>query len=210
MILSEIREEVRDNIQEVAGIDGAIFSDPLLNRHIIREILSLSSKDIYLEEIWETTLDPTLDYSDGISLPDSTIKVESVERNDGTTTTPFWNPINGVDNYQGALFLPYTPTTIQDLRIKIRKAFAVPADNTIDTEVPDDKIEIVIWGTTIRCYRILIGYLRGSQSWDSTTKPGDLQIYSIIAFLKEARDYYKELVQQYHTDPRPREIDLTS
>ena len=205
---SDIRTEVRDNIQEVSGIQGAIFSDALLNRHITREILSLPKKDIYLEELWTQTLDPLVDYSDGIALPPGTVKVEVIERNDGTSTYPDWNSLSGVDNYSGAIFLPYTTTTTDTLRLKLKKSFTVPTDDITALDIDDDVCEVVVWGVTVRCYRILIGYLRGSQSWDSVTLPGNLNINTINGWLREAKDYYKELIQLYATVPRPRDISL--
>lgn len=207
---SDIRTEVRDNIQEASGIDGAIFTDDLINRHIERELLSLPRKGIYLEEMWTQTLDPTEDYSSGIVLPSGTVKVESVERNDGTSSNPDWNLLSGIDNYNGSIFLPFTVTTSYDIRVKIKKVFTVPSDDVVALDLDDDKCEVLIWGVTIRCYRILIGYLRGSQSWDSVTKPGDLNINTINSWLREAVDHYKELIRQYGTVPRPRDIDLTS
>jgi hypothetical protein len=63
---------------------------------------------------------------------------------------------------------------------------------------------------TIRCYKILIGYLRGSRSWDTVTKPGDLSIPVVVNWLRDAKSDYKELVQIYARVPRPRDIDLTS
>lgn len=208
MTQADIRTEVRDYIQETSGVTGGIFTDDVLNRAIASEIRGLPSKDIYKEELWQVSLVPTTDYSDGIALPDGTVKVEGIERNDGTATYEDWNPLSGVDNYEGAIFLPYTVTSAQDIRVKIKKAFAVPANNTDQVEVPEDKMEVVIWGVVIRCYRMLLGYLRGSQSWDSVTKPGDLSIPVVTVWLREAQDHYKEIVQQFATSPRPRDIDL--
>ena len=205
MVRSDLRTEIRDNIQEASGASNAIWSDTLLNRHITREIRSLPSKEIYLEQLWTmSTVANQIDYS----LPTGTVKVESVERNDGTASLPQWYELNGWDNYAGALYLPYTPGTSESIRIKIKKAFTVPSDDVTALDIPDDKTEIVVWGVTIRCYRILIGYLRGSVSWDSVTKPGDVQITVIQNWLRDAEKYYKELTQLYMTHPRPREISL--
>ena len=208
MTRTELRAEIRDNIQEASGIDGAIFTDAVLNRHIEREILSLPRKNIYLEESWVTSLDSSTDYSDGITLPTGIRKVESVERNDGTSTNPDWQPISGVDNYNNAIFLPFQVTSSYDIRVKIKKAFEVPTDDVTDVEVPDDKCEVVTWGVTLRCYRIFIGYLRGSQSWDAVTKPGDIAVGVMQGWLRDAKQIYDDLIRDYATTPRPRDIDL--
>lgn len=207
---ADIRTEVRDNIQEASGIDGAIFSDDLINRHIVREIRSLPQKEIYLEYLWEETLNPSTDYSDGITLPAGTVKVEEVERNDGSTSYPDWTSLKGIDNYNGALFLPSRVTTSYSIRAKLKKAFTVPSDDVTALDVPDDKCEVVVWGVTVRLYRILMGYLRGSQSWDSVTKPGQLEMTVVQNWLRDAGQHYKDLTQQYATSPKPRDIDLTS
>lgn len=207
---SDIRQEVRDNIQEVSGIGGAIFSDPLINRHITREIRSLPKNNIYLEELWQTSLNSSTDYSNGLALPDGTEKVEEVEINSGNSTSPSWIPFQGVDFYQGSLFFPSQIFTSQDIRVKIKKQFTIPTGDLVALDVPDDKCEILVWGVTLRLYRIMIGYLRGSQSWDTVTKPGDVSINSVSAWIRSAEQHYKELIQQYQTEPKPRDIDLVS
>lgn len=207
---SDIRQEVRDNIQEASGIAGAIFSDALINRHITREIRSLPQKEVYLEELWQVTLDSTTDYSDGITVPTGTVKIEEIERNDGSSSFPEWRPLSGVDNYGGAIFLPFRVTSSMSVRAKLKKEFTVPTDDIVALDVPDDKCEIVVWGVTVRLYRILMGYLRGSQSWDSVTKPGQLEMTVVQNWLRDAERHYQELIRQYSTSPKPRDIDLTS
>lgn len=207
---SDIRTEIRDNINEVSGLTGAIWSDALLNRHINREILSFPKKDIYLEESWTQTLTSGTDYSDGIVLPSGTEKVETVERNDGTSSYPVWNPLGGVDNYSGAIFLPFTVGSDMDIRIKIKKAFTIPTDDVTALDVTDDVCEVIVWGVTLRCFKILMGYLASSKSWDSITKPGGLQMTSVQAWIRDAEKYYRDLIKEYATVPRPRDIDLVS
>jgi hypothetical protein len=202
----DIRQEVRDNIQETSGQQGAIWSDALLNRHIAREIRSLPKYDIYNEQLWTTT---TVVNQYDYVLPIGTEKVESVEINGGSVTLPVWSEINGVDNYAGALYLPYRPSIARTLRIKIKKQFTVPTDDVTALDVDDDVCEVVTWGVTLRCYKMLIGYLRGSQSWDSVTKPGDLTLPTIQAFIRDAEKYYHDMIQEYATVPLPRDIDLT-
>lgn len=205
----DIRQEVRDNIQEVSGVSNAIWSDTLLNRHIVREILSLPRQGIYQEESWTQTLDADTDYSAGIPLPSGTIKAETVERNDGTSTNPHWVELKGVDNYNNNIYLPYDPSTDEEIRVKIKRSFTSPSADGVALDIDDDKCEVVVWGVTIRCYRILIGYLRNSVSWDTVTKPGDLSIPAIQSWLRDAQEYYKMLIKRYGTAPKPRDIDLT-
>lgn len=207
---SDLRTEIRDNLQEASGIDGAIWSDDLLNRHITREIRSLPAKDIYDEDIYTVTLDPTIDYSDGISLPTGTVKVEAVERNDGTSSFPDWIGISGVDNYNGAIFLPYRVHTAVSLRLKIKKTFTVPTDDVTALDIPDDKCEIVAAGVTLRCFKMLVAYLFKSISWDSVTKPGDVQVSVAQNWVRDAKKEYDEVIRNYRTEPRPRDIDLVS
>ncbi len=207
---SDLRTEIRDNIQEVSGVQNAIWSDTLLNRHISREIQSLHNKNIFKEAVYSATLDSSTDYSSGIVLPTGTVKIEELERNDGTSTNPDWNPLLGVDNYAGALFLPFTITNDMSIRGKLKKKFTVPSDDVTALDVPDDVCEVVVWGVTIRCFKMLIGYLANSKSWDSVTKPGNLQITSVQNWIRDAEKYYQDLVKQYATNPRPRDIDLTS
>lgn len=204
---SDLRTEIRDNIQEASGITGAIWSDILLNRHITREIRSLPKKDIYLEELWTTT---TVQNQEDYTLPTGTHKVEKLERNDSTSAVPYWNEIKGYDTYAGALYLPYLPGSSETIRVHIKKQFTVPTDDVTAVDIPDDTCEVVVWGVTIRCYKMLIGYLRGSQSWDSVTKPGDLQIAFIQNWIRDAESYYKDLIKLYARIPRPRDIDLVS
>lgn len=53
---SDLRTEIRDNINEASGVDGAIWSDTLLNRHITREILSLPKKIFILNKYGQLLL----------------------------------------------------------------------------------------------------------------------------------------------------------
>lgn len=56
----------------------------------------------------------------------------------------------------------------------------------------------------------MIGNLRGSQSFDSVTNPGGVTISVLQAWLRDAEKTYQDLVQEYATVPRPRDIDLIS
>lgn len=205
---ADLETEIRDNIQEASGVAGAIWSDTVLDRHILRELLTLSRRNIYLERTYSVTLTSGTDYSSGIVLPTGTVKVESVERNEGTSSIPQWETISGCDFYGGSLFLPYRVDTDTTIRVKVKKKFTAPSDDSSTMDLDDEFAEIVVWGVTLRCYRMFIGYLRGSVSWDSVTKPGDVAIPSIQNWIRDADKHYKELIQLYQYSPKPRDIDL--
>ncbi len=204
---SDLRTEIRDNLQEASGIGGAIWSDALLNRHITREIQSLPSKDIYLEQLQTTTL--VVDQYD-YALPSTCFKVEKVERNDGTSALPDWNELKGWDNYSGALYFNWRPSKADTIRILMKTRFTVPTGDVAALDVPDDICEVVVWGVTLRCEKMLMAYLQKSVSWDTVTKPGDLSQPTVLGWIRDAKKMYDELVRQFAIIPRPREIDLCS
>lgn len=204
---SDLRTEIRDNLQEASGATPQIWSDTLLNRQIAREIKSLPTKDIYLEQLWTTTL--VVNQQD-YTLEDGAIKIEKLERNYGTDDIPDWQEIKGWDTYAGALWFDSLPSKADTIRAHFRKHFAVPSDDVTALEIADDVCEVVVWGVTVRCLKILIGYLSKSISWDTVTKPGDLSIPAIQSYLRDAQAEYKRLVQQYARVPKPRDIDLVS
>ena len=206
---SDIRTEVRDYISEVSGITGAIWSEVLLNRAISREVRSLGRKGLYIEEQYSFSQVVT----DGVGqrnydLPDGWIEVEKLERNDNTTADPDWTEVKGWDTYGDTIYLPYEPSDTKTLRIWYRKHFTVPTGDTTALDIPNDKCEVLVWGVVIRAYHVLVGYLRGSKSWDTVTKPGDLSIPVIQNYLRDALVIYRDLVRQYSHIRRPRDIDL--
>jgi hypothetical protein len=204
MIRSDIVTRARDYLYESTA---NIFSADQLNRLFIEELRSLGAKDVYLEDIWDITT--VIDQQEYL-IPSGTVKIERLERNDGTTAKPSWVEINGWDNYGGYLYLPFNPTDVESYRAFIKKQFTEVADDTTALDIPVDKSELLVWGIVVRAYKMLIGYFRGSQSWDSVTKPGDISMTSIQAWLRDAKTEYKELLQNYATTPRPRDINLTS
>ncbi len=204
MLRSDIRTRVRDYLYETTA---NIWSDTQLNRLFLEELRSLPDKNIYAEELW--TMSAVVDQQD-YALPSGTVEVEKLERNDGTTSKPDWVEINGWDTYAGAIYLPFRPTQTDTYRIHIQKKFTDVEDDTTSLDISNEKSEVLVWGMVIRAYRVLIGYLRNSVSWDSVTKPGDLSIPRIREWLKEARDHYNDLLRQYATQPRPTLINLTS
>lgn len=205
MLRSDLVTRTRDYLNEAVA---DIFTDAQLQRYYNEEIRSLPSKAIYKEGLHTFSTSPTQADPKAYTLTTGVFKVERVERNDGNTTTAQWNEINGCDNYNGILYLPYTPGIVESMRYFSQDYFAVVTDDNTAIDVPDDKSEIVVWGMVIRGYKQAIGYLRNSRSWDSVTKPGDLSIPVLQNWLRDAEKYYKELIQQYATSPRVRSISL--
>lgn len=201
---SDIRTRVRDYLYE----DTAdIFTDVQLNHLIADEITSLPSKGIYLQEIWTTPL--VVDQQD-YELEEGTIGVEALEINMGTTAKPDWVEYKGWKVYQDALYLPDFPTTTDTIRAHLKKRFTNVTDDVTYLDIPDEIAEVVVWGTVIRAYKMVIGYLRSSKSWDSVTLPKSLSIPIIQAWLKDARQDYKELLEAYKIPQKPRDINLVS
>lgn len=201
---SDVRTRVRDYIYESTA---DLISDTQLNRLIAEEIYSLPKKNIYLQEIHTTsTVVDQIDYA----LPTGTIEVELLERNDGAGDKPVWTEINGFDVYGNALYLPYRPSKVDTIRIHISKQFSVPTDDTTAYDVPDDQLEVVVWGTVCRVYRMLMGYFRNSKNWDAISKPDGVSLSSVQNWLRDAERHYTELVKQYAVPTLPRDIDLVS
>jgi len=199
---SDIRTRVRDYIYESVA---DIITDTQLNTLFLEELRSLPAKGIYLEELWTTS---TVENQEDYTLPTGSFKAELVERNEGTTTAPRWVPIVGVDNYAGAIYLPYLPSTTESIRIKVKKKFTEVTDDSTALDLPDDKTEVLVWGIVVKAYKILIGYYRNDKSWDSVTKPGDVGLSSLQAWLRDAKSEYKDLIKMHASISRPRDIDL--
>jgi hypothetical protein len=202
-ILIKVRDYLFDEVGD--GIAGS-FTDVKLQRFLTEELLSLPSKNIYKEEVWAMPLSENVqDYT----LPTGTFKLEIVERNDGSSTTPAWNEISGWDTYGNTLHLDFLPYISMNIRGHLKMFFADLTDDNTDIELEDDKTEALVWGIVVRCYKALIAFYRGSQSWDSVTKPGDVGIGSVQGWLRDAKQEQKEIIQRYATSARPRDINLT-
>lgn len=204
MLRSDLRTRARDELYETTA---NIWSDDRLNRAFEDELRSLPSKGVYLQETHSYTL--TADTLE-MTLPTGTDEVEAVERNDGTATVPDWNPIEGWNTFGLVLRFPAMMSSGDIIRVKIRKAFTVVSDDATAIDVPDDESELVVKGMVVRAYKILVGYLRSNMSWDSVTKPGDLSIPVIVAYLREAKQDYNELLKQYAKPRMAKNINLVS
>ena len=201
---SDIRTRVRDYLYE-ATADW--FSDTQLNRLISEEILSLPSKDIYLESVYTTNLvSGQMDYT----LPTLAKKPERIEINRGTSSAPQWDDFTGWDIFNNALYLDWRPSTTDEIRAFLKIPFTVPTGDVAALDVPDDICEIVVWGVVVRCYKMAIGYLRNAKNWDSIAKPDYLTLNTLNSWLSEAKKDYNDLIKQYMTVSRPRDINLVS
>lgn len=201
---SDIRTRVRDYLYESTA---DWFTDAQLNRLIAEEVRSLPGKDIFKESVYETNL--VIDQTE-YTLPSTTVEVEKIQRNSGTAASPDWDDFTGWDTYNNALYLDYKPSTADEIRAFLRMEYTAPTDDVTYLDVPDNVCEIVVWGVVIRCYKMVIGYLRQAKNWDSVSKPDYLTISAVQGWLQEAKRDYFDLLKQYMTAPRPREINLVS
>ncbi len=199
---SDIRERVRDYLYE-ASADW--FTDNQLNRLISEEIRSLPSKDIYLETVYVTNLVANqMDYT----LPTGSKKPDKIQVNHGTSDAPEWDDFTGWDVFNSSLYLEWRPSTADQIRAFLKCSFTVPTGDVTALDVPDDVCEIVVWGVVVRAYKMVIGYLRQSKNWDSIAKPDYLTLNTVNSWLSEAKKDYNDLIKQYMTVPRPRDINL--
>lgn len=201
---SDIRTRVRDYLYESTA---DWFTDNQLNRLISEEIQSLPSKDVYLEYVYNDTLElDVMEYAFATGVK----KIEKIQINHGTSGSPEWSDFTGWDSYNDTIYLDYLPKTTDTLRIFSKKAFTVPSGDVVALDVPDDVCEIVVWGVVVRAYKMVIGYLRQSKNWDSVAKPDYLTLNTVSNWLAEARKDYNDLIKQYMFVSRPRDINLVS
>ena len=204
---SDIRTRVRDYLYEVSTVPSTVklWTDDQLNRLISEEILSLSKKNIYLEEFWTTTYVPAqLDYT----LPTGTIEVEGVEYNAGTAANPEWIALKGWHVYAGALNFTKDLAYAWSIRIKIRKAYANISDDSTATDIPDARLEVVVLGTAKRATRMILSYFINTKNWDTVAKPDGVSLNQISNMYQVISRDYKEAVNEEKETPKPRDIDL--
>lgn len=200
---ADIRSEVRVDLFEPTA---DLWADADLNSFIAAEIRSLPRKGIYLEKTYTFT---TIVNDDNFALPSNVFKVEKIERNWGTSALPDWVEVKGYDFYNNALYFPSRVSTAYDLRLFWKQSFTVPTDDVTASDIPDEKMEVVIAGCTRRAYKKLLSYFLDTSNWDTIAKPDGISLNQALGLYKEAKDDYQKLIQQYKTVPRPRDIDLT-
>ena len=200
------RDAIRTAIRCYLYEDSAdLFSEVKINQAITDTLRELPRKNIYLEQIHTTTrVKDQIDYT----LPAGTLKVEKVEINLGTSTKEDWDEVKGWDLYGDALYLRSRPSDTYTMRIHIRTKFTNLTDDTTDTDVPNEKLELVYAGASYRCYKMLMGYFVDAKNWDSIAKPDGVSMNMVMNWLKMAKKDYEELIQTFKTYPRPREINL--
>jgi len=204
MVRSDIVTRVRDYIYEDVADK---FTDVKIQRFFLEELRSLPSKGIYLKSKYPTTFTKdVLTYA----LPAGTSELEGIERNYGTVASLYWDDFKGYEDYGGSIYLDISPSDTYSVRLLLQKAFTEVTDDSTPLDIPDDKSEVLVWGIVVRCYKALIGYLKGNLSWDSVTAPRNVTISSVQAWLRDAQQEQKNLIQQYRTQSKPREIDLVS
>jgi len=201
---SDLRTRTRDYLYESTA---DWFTDDQLNRLIREEILSLPSKDIYLESVYTTNLvSGQLEYT----LPTGSKKPDKIQINHGTSTSPVWDDFTGWDLFNNAIYLDWRPSSADEIRAFLKLPFTVPTGDVVALDVPDDVCEIVVWGVVVRAYKMVIGYLRQAKNWDSVSKPDYLTLNTVSNWLAEAKKDYNDLIKQYMTVPRPKDINLVS
>lgn len=200
------RDAIRTSIRYYLYEDSAdLFSDARINQAITDTLRELPRKNIYLEQIHTTArVKDQIDYT----LPAGTLKVEKVEINLGTSSKPDWDEVKGWDLYGDALYLRSRPNDTYTMRIHIRKKFTNLTDDVTDTDVPNEKLEVLIAGAAYRCYKMLMGYFVDAKNWDSIAKPDGVSMNQVMNWLKMAKDDYEDLIQTFRTYPRPRDINL--
>lgn len=203
-VRSDIRTRVRDYLYE-ATADW--FSNDQLNRLITEEVLSLPTKGVTNKAVYTTNL--VVDQTD-YTLPDNCVEVENIEINNGTTTDPDWDDFLGWRVFNDALYLDGKPSKADEIRIFIQTEFTAPTDDVTALDISDDACEILVWGVVVRCYKMVIGYLRQSKNWDSVGKPESISVSTVQQWLIEAKRDYLDLLKQYSTMEYVKEINLVS
>jgi len=182
-----------------------LWTDADLNAYINAEIRLLPTKGIYAEELWTTSkVKNQQDYT----LPTNTVKIERLEENLGTDSDPNWRDMAGWDLYAGALWLEIPPTDTRTMRAWIKKKFSTLSDNNDESDVPEEKLDIVIYGAAIRAYQALIGYMVDQKNYDAIVKPDGISMGQVRAWIAELRDQRREILREVRGIPRPRMIDL--
>lgn len=184
-----------------------LWTDADILAHVNAEIRQLPFKGIYLEELWTTAkVDDQQDYA----LPSNTFKIEVLEENTGTTADPSWEQMRGYDFYAGGLWLSTPATDTHTMRAWISKSFTEITASATENDIPNNKIDIVIYGAAIRAYQQLIGYLVDSKNYDAIAKPDGPSITNIRGWITELKTYQKIMLDEIRGIPRPRSIDMTS
>lgn len=202
---SDIRTEVRDVLAEDAESTSGIWTDNLINRMTAQEIRALHRKGIYSRE--RDTSDTVVDQFD-YTFPAGCYKIDKVERNWGTSAKPLWLPELGWYQDDGALYLGIRPTISWTMRLSFRKKYTVLTDDVTNSDIPDEKMEVVVLGTALRCLRRLASYLGNTANWDSISKPDGVTINTVNNYIMTFRKDYMDAIHTWRTSPPAKDIDL--
>lgn len=206
MTKAEVRTEVRRRLYEASA---DLWTNADIDAFIRDEIRTLPARNVYKEEIWEIS---TVVDQDDYTLPSGTRKVEKVQFDEGTSTEHDWQDQEGWDTFGGVLYLGAQPSEVETMRVFLRKEFTDPSTQsdgqTID--VPNDKLEIVYIGATLRAYQTLIGYFVDLKNWDYNAKPDGITMQQVQNWIRDVKVEYLEVLKNLRTVPRPRFIDLVN
>ena len=199
---ADIRGYARDYIYEATA---DFITDARLNNALDHTMRELPRKGIYLEETWT---EPMVVDQIGYTLPTGTLKVEKLEINMGTASAPDWVEMSGWDNYGGSIFLRSRPSGTDTMRIHIKKKFSILTDDSTNTDVPDEKLELVALGMALRAYRMLMGYFMKASNWDALGKPDGTDMGRLSRWIRQLDEDYNKLLKSFRTVPRARTINL--
>ena len=199
---NEIIAEVRRLLYESSA---DLWTDADILAHTNAEIRQLPYKGIYLEQVWTT---PKVDAQQDYALPDNTYKIEVLEENTGTASNPDWQTMRGYDFYAGGLWLASPATDTNTMRAWISKSFTEIAANTTESDIPENKLDIVVYGAAVRAYQQLIGYLVDSKNYDAIVKPDGVSLNGVRAWITELKSYQKLMIEEVRGVPRPRFINM--
>jgi hypothetical protein len=199
---NEILAEIRRLLYEASA---DLWTDADLIAHANAEIRLLPFKGIFLEELWTTS--KVADQQD-YAVPSDTFKIELLEENTGTTDNPSWEEMKGYDFYAGALWLSSMPSDTHTIRAWISKAFSAIAANNTESDIPETKIDIVIYGAAIRAYQQLVGYIVDSKNYDSNIKPDGISLSNVRGWIVELEAHQKRMLEVIRGIPRPRQINM--
>lgn len=201
------RPAIRTAIRLYLHEDTAnLFSDAQLNQAITDALVQLPEDGVCLQEIY--TQDQVLNQID-YPLPVNTIEIEEVNINVGTAVEFNWVPVGGWEPYGDVLYLRQRPTTVYPMQIKVRRGFTPITDDTTDTDVPDNKITVLVMLSTLFCYEMIMGYFMATANWDSIAKPDGIDMMKVLAWIKELKAKYNDIKKKYKKSRKPGEIDLT-
>lgn len=209
MIKSAFLSLVREKLDELAT---DLWTDQQLYDFGDEELRTLPAKRVYKQEVWDcqTAKDLNGNFVRDYPLPTGTIQVEDVQINESSIQDDY-NPMVGWETFANVLTLPYRPTMVSNLRIKIQKSFT-PLSSLTDgqsLDIPDSKVEVLVLGTVLRAYSKLMGYFVDLKNWDYNAKPDGISMTQVQSWIRDLKTEYSEILAAVRFMPKPRYINLT-